>query len=90
MTSYVIHALVQKRSELSGDIENTHNALKRMIQELEHLDKTLLMFDPTYQVEAIKPEGRFLRRSGRARRCGPLKWPRSHRPDGLMVIGCWR
>ena len=54
MTSYVIHALVQKRSELSGDIENTHNSLKRMIQELEHLDKTLLMFDPDYQVDAIK------------------------------------
>ena len=56
MTSYVIHALVQKRAELSGDIENTHNNLKRMIQELEHLDKTLLMFDPTYQVESIKPK----------------------------------
>lgn len=38
MTSYVIHALVQKRSELSGDIENTHNNLKRMIKELELLD----------------------------------------------------
>jgi hypothetical protein len=56
MSSYVIHALVTKRAELSGDIENTHNALKRMIQELEHLDKTLLMFDPNYQVEAIKPK----------------------------------
>ena len=56
MTSYVIHALVAKRAELSGDIENTHNALKRMIQELEHLDKTLLMFDPDYQVVAIKPK----------------------------------
>lgn len=26
-----------------------------MIQELEHVDKTLLMFDPDYQVDAIKP-----------------------------------
>lgn len=56
MTSYVIHALAQKRSELSGDIENAHTALKRMIQELEHLDKTLLMFDPDYQVDSIKPK----------------------------------
>ena len=31
MTSYVIHALVQKRAELSGDIENTHDKLKPMI-----------------------------------------------------------
>ena len=55
MTSYVVHALVQKRAELSGDIANTHANLKRMIQELEHLDKTL-MFDPKYQIEQIKPE----------------------------------
>src|SRR5688572_2536434 len=27
-----------------------------MIQELEHLDKTLLMFDPDYQVDSIKPK----------------------------------
>jgi hypothetical protein len=46
MTSYVIHALVKKRADLSGAIENTHNDLKRMIQELELLDRTLLMFDP--------------------------------------------
>ena len=37
MTSYEIHALVQKRAELSGDIENPHSNLKRMIQE--RLDK---------------------------------------------------
>ena len=45
MTSYVIHALVQKRAEPSGDIENSHNNLRRMIQELEHLDKTPPTFD---------------------------------------------
>ena len=56
MTSYVIHALVQKRAELSGSIENTHSDLKRMIQELEHLDKTLLMFDPEHRIEQIKPK----------------------------------
>jgi hypothetical protein len=27
-----------------------------MIQELEHLDKTLLMFDPDYQVDSIEPK----------------------------------
>ena len=47
MTNYVGHALVQKRAELSGSTENTHNDRERMIQELERLDKkTLLMFDP--------------------------------------------
>jgi hypothetical protein len=56
MTSCVVHALVQKREELSGEIESTHNNLKRVIQELEHLDKTLLMFDPDDQVDSIKPK----------------------------------
>jgi hypothetical protein len=57
MTSYVMHALVQKRAERSGDIENTHNSLKRMILEPEHLDKTLLMFDPNHQIspKAFRP-----------------------------------
>jgi hypothetical protein len=27
-----------------------------MIQELEHLDKMLLMFDPDYRIEEIKPK----------------------------------
>ena len=45
--SHVIYALARKRAELSGEIGNTHFALKRMIQELEHLDKTLLMSIPT-------------------------------------------
>ena len=27
-----------------------------MIQELEHLDETLLMFEPDYQVDTIKPK----------------------------------
>ena len=30
MTTYVIHAFVQKRAKLSGDIDNTHNKLKRL------------------------------------------------------------
>ena len=48
--------LCKRRAELSGEIKNTHNNLKRMIQELEHLDKTLLMFDPNHQIEQIKPK----------------------------------
>jgi hypothetical protein len=43
-------------SELSGDIENIHNDLKRMIQELEYLDKTLLMFDPNHQIGRSSPK----------------------------------
>jgi hypothetical protein len=52
---HVITALVRLRSQLSGDIETTHAKLKQMILDLEHLDRTLLMFDPDYKVETIKP-----------------------------------
>ena len=52
---HVITALVKRRSELSGEIENTHERLKKMILDLEHLDRTLLMFDPDYKIETIKP-----------------------------------
>jgi hypothetical protein len=53
---HVITALVKRRSELSGDIENTQRNLQQMILDLEHLDRTLLMFDPDYRIETIKPK----------------------------------
>lgn len=53
---HVITALVKRRAELSGDIEATHTKLKQMILDLEHLDRTLLMFDPDYRIETIKPK----------------------------------
>jgi hypothetical protein len=46
----------QKRAGLSGEIENTQTALKQVIQELEHLDKTLLMFHSDYWMDAIRPK----------------------------------
>jgi hypothetical protein len=53
---HVVSALAKKRSELSGDIETTQAKLRQMILDLESLDKTLLMFDPDYKIECIKPK----------------------------------
>ncbi|MFD0985657.1 hypothetical protein [Methyloligella solikamskensis] len=53
---HVITALVKKRALLAGDIENAHERLRQMVQDLENLDNTLRLFDPDYQVEAIKPK----------------------------------
>lgn len=53
---HVITALAKRRSELSGDIETTTAKLHQMIADLEHLDQTLLMFDPDYKIECIKPK----------------------------------
>lgn len=53
---HVITALVRKRAELAGDIENAHERLRQMVLDLENLDATLRIFDPDYQIEAIKPK----------------------------------
>jgi hypothetical protein len=53
---HVVSALVKKRAELSGDIETTQAKLRQMILDLESLDKTLLMFDPEYRIECIRPK----------------------------------
>ncbi len=51
-----LSGLVRKRADLAGSIERTQADLQRMIRELEHLDATIHLFDPNYQVEAIKPK----------------------------------
>ncbi len=53
---HVITALVKKRAHLAGDIENAHEALRKMVLDLENLDATLRLFDPDYHVEAIRPK----------------------------------
>ena len=52
----LVAGLVKRRAQLAGDIEAAHEALRGMILDLEHLDATILQFDPTYQVEAIRPK----------------------------------
>jgi hypothetical protein len=47
---------VKRRAELAGEIEETHNRLRKMIEDLEKLDSVILQFDPSHQVEAIKPK----------------------------------
>jgi hypothetical protein len=39
-----------------GDIENTHEALRKMVLDLESLDATIVQFNPDFQVETIKPK----------------------------------
>jgi hypothetical protein len=56
MTDYVIAGLVKRRAELTGEIERTYESLRRMVADLESLDATILQFDPSFQIEAIKPK----------------------------------
>ncbi|HEY6991583.1 MAG TPA: hypothetical protein VH369_24530 [Bryobacteraceae bacterium] len=52
--SQVVNGLIVRRAELAGDIERTHETLRKMVADLEHLDQTILQFDPDYRVESIK------------------------------------
>ncbi len=54
MVDYVLTGLVKRRAELTGDIERTHERLRAMLGDLESLDATILQFDPSFHVEAIK------------------------------------
>ncbi len=49
MNSTVVNALVKRRAELAGDIEKTHEILRKMVLDLESLDATIVQFDPDFQ-----------------------------------------
>ena len=55
-TPIVVSGLVKRRAELAGDIERTHDSLRRMVLDLECLNATILQFDLSYQVESIRPK----------------------------------
>lgn len=57
MTDPIITGLTKRRAELTGDIERTHDNLRKMIADLENLDATIRQFDADYKVETIKPKG---------------------------------
>ena len=56
MNEFVLNGLVKRRAQLAGDIENTHEALRKMVLDLESLDATIVQFDPDFQVETTKPK----------------------------------
>lgn len=53
---HIIAALVKRRAALAGEIEATHEALRKLVLDLENLDATIQQFDPSYRVEAIRPK----------------------------------
>jgi len=55
MTDYVLAGLVKRRAEMTGEIEAIHTRLSGLLAALESLDATILQFDPSHRVEAIRP-----------------------------------
>lgn len=56
MTDYVLTGLIKRRAELTGEIESTHERLRKMVDDLENLDATIRQFSPDFQVETIRPK----------------------------------
>jgi hypothetical protein len=56
MNAFVLSGLVKRRAELAGDVEKTHEALRKMVLDLENIDATILQFDPDFRVEMIRPK----------------------------------
>jgi hypothetical protein len=67
MNAFVLSGLIKRRAELAGDIEKTHEALRKMVLDLENIDATILQFDPDFKVEMIRPK------AFRRRRIGPTE-----------------
>jgi hypothetical protein len=56
VNAFVVSGLVKRRADLAGEIERTHESLRKMLSDLETLDATILQFEPDFKVETIKPK----------------------------------
>ena len=56
--SLVVSGLVAKRSEMAGEVEHYRQELQRLGEELGHLDAAIRLFDPAYDLGAIKTSKR--------------------------------
>jgi hypothetical protein len=56
--SHVVSGLVAKRGELAGEAEHCRRELQRVADELGHLDATIRLFDPGYDLGGIRPRTR--------------------------------
>ena len=50
---HVVSALVAKRGEVAGQAEQCHRELQRLAAELGHLDATIRLFAPAYDLGGI-------------------------------------
>jgi hypothetical protein len=54
--SFVISGLTAKRAELSGESGEAEKRLERLRADLDSLDATIRLFDPTAKPSTIKPK----------------------------------
>jgi hypothetical protein len=74
MTEKVVIALIAKRTEIRGYIQDLEEKARRWRTRLAHIDATLTIFSPETDPEAIPPKrqyqrGQYFRRGEFARLC---------------------
>jgi hypothetical protein len=52
--SLVVSGLVAKRGELAGQVEHYRQELQRLVEQLVHVDATIRLFDPSYELNGIR------------------------------------
>ena len=55
--SHIVSGLVAKRAELTGQIEHFQAQIRQLSMDVDHVDATLLLFNPDYDLLNIKPKG---------------------------------
>ncbi len=50
----VLHALTRKRAEIAGQVEHNQRELRCLISELDHIDASIRIFDPSVDIGRIK------------------------------------
>jgi len=59
--SHVISALKAKRGEIAGQVLKYQEELNRLCRELVHLDATIKLFDPEFDLSTIRPKRAYER-----------------------------
>ena len=55
MSSFVLNGLVKRHADLMGEAEAIRARLDEISAALVHLDATILLFDPTFDLAAVRP-----------------------------------
>jgi len=54
--THVVSALIRKRAEIAGQIEQAQSDLRQLIIDLDNLDATIRLFKPNIDLEEIRPK----------------------------------
>ena len=54
VNQHTINGLIRKRAEIAGKIEHLQDQLRQLVIDLDHIDASIHIFDPSIELEEIK------------------------------------